>query len=261
MSEPQSFDVATQVERLGETEFSAEVPDGWQQGRGAFGGLVIGLCVRAMDAVQGSPERPLRSLSAQIPSPVLTGATRLEVSVLRRGRGVDTLEVRLLQEGEVRARATGLYGAARPIEHRDDPPAPTLPPRPAHQPMPPRFTTHFEMASTGPAPLSGSAEARVEGWVRPRVAFRQVGAPEIACLCDVFWPAAYSQLSEFRPAATLGYMLQTTPKAFELQPGAAAFFRSRQVHAAAGFSHELRELWSEAGELLALNTQTFVIIK
>ena len=42
---------------------------------------------------------------------------------------------------------------------------------------------------------------------------------------------------------------------------APVYFRSRAWHVAAGFCLEVRELWSSAGELLAVNPQTFALIK
>ncbi|MEO0603282.1 MAG: thioesterase family protein, partial [Myxococcota bacterium] len=261
MNPPSSFDDATRVEQVGETLFRADIPDGWQQGRGAFGGLVVGLCLRALDAVREDPSRRLRTASAQIPSPVRVGETLLEVTPLRRGSGVDAMEVHLRQDGEVRARATGIFGRPRSDDVVDLPTPPDLPPVTEPLPMPPQFAAHFEMRNTGPLPFGGGPEGLVEGWVKPRLPFVAMGAPEIACLCDVYWPAVFAQLTGFRPAATLGFMLQTTPEAFGRAPDEIFFFRSRQLHAADGFSHELRELWSDDGKLLALNNQTFAIIR
>ncbi|MEM9696027.1 MAG: thioesterase family protein [Myxococcota bacterium] len=263
MTAPQSFDEASRLERIGDTTFRAVVPDGWQQGRGAFGGLVVGLGLRALEALQVDPTRRLRSASAEIPSPVMTGPLDLEVTVLRRGRGVDALEVHLRQGGEVRARVTAIFGKARAVDvaAQPEPPALASMPMPEPLPMPPPFAAHFELRSTGPLPFSGAGKGYCEGWVKPRVAFAAVGAPEIACLCDVYWPSFFSQVTSVRPAATIGYTLQTTPHAFEASSEDLFFFRSRQLYAGDGFSHELRELWNRDGQLVALNPQTFAIIK
>jgi len=68
-TQPLSFGDATRIEQITDSEFRAHVPEGWQQGRGAFCGLVIGLCLRALDAVEDTPERPLRSASLSTPPP------------------------------------------------------------------------------------------------------------------------------------------------------------------------------------------------
>ena len=39
----QSFDEATTVRHVGAGEYAGDVPDGWQQGRGAWGGLACGI--------------------------------------------------------------------------------------------------------------------------------------------------------------------------------------------------------------------------
>ena len=41
--------------RTGESTFTWAIPDGWQQGKGAFGGLVAGAAVRAAEAVMRHP--------------------------------------------------------------------------------------------------------------------------------------------------------------------------------------------------------------
>ncbi|HEU4408007.1 MAG TPA: acyl-CoA thioesterase domain-containing protein [Polyangiaceae bacterium] len=61
------------------------MPEGWQQGRGAFGGLVPGALTRAMAASEPEPARALRSLSAELLGPVPPGPADVGVEVLRRG--------------------------------------------------------------------------------------------------------------------------------------------------------------------------------
>src|SRR5688572_16079779 len=94
--------------------FQLVVPDGWLQGRGAFGGLVLAPMVRAalLVATPG-PERRVRTLTAEIVAPVLPGAADLSVEELRAGSGTTTLAVRLLQEGELRAHGVVVIGRAR----------------------------------------------------------------------------------------------------------------------------------------------------
>src|SRR3954469_13798505 len=102
--------LATTPERLGPLSFRAEISDGWQQGRGAFGGLVLGNLTRAMEVVHAAPEWPLRILNAEIVAPVLVGPAELEVEVMRRGSGVATYAARLVQNGELLARASAVFG-------------------------------------------------------------------------------------------------------------------------------------------------------
>ena len=47
--------------------FQLDVPAGWRQGRGAFGGLCIASLIRAIDARVGDPARRVRSITAELP--------------------------------------------------------------------------------------------------------------------------------------------------------------------------------------------------
>lgn len=264
-SVPMRFSEATRVERVDETTFAAQIPDGWQQGRGAYGGLVIGTLARALEALEGSADRPLRSLSAEIPSPVMPGPATIRVTTLRRGSGVSAHEAHLLQDGEVRARASALFGKARPVElaWQPEPPTPpafdSLPPMPVLPSSPP-FAAHFEYRLAGAAPFSGAKEPTVEGWIRPRVALDRFGPAEVAALADCYWPSFFSVADAPRPASTIAFNLHTTPAAESLDPGAPLYYRARTLQVGAGFLFEQRELWTAAGELVALNPQTFTII-
>src|SRR5262245_49584310 len=90
--------------------FRVLVPDGWQQGRGAFGGFVVAMLVRAVERFAGDPARTLRSLTAELCGPTLPGEAELQVEALRVGSGVGTYAVRLRQSGEVQAHAVCVLG-------------------------------------------------------------------------------------------------------------------------------------------------------
>src|SRR5215475_158847 len=72
------FDPAATLRATSPGVFEGDVPDGWQQGRGAFGGLVFGLLVRAMETQVADPARLLRALSGDIAGPVLPGPVRVD---------------------------------------------------------------------------------------------------------------------------------------------------------------------------------------
>lgn len=255
------FSRASAVEPIDEGRFRADVPDGWQQGRGAFGGLGIGIAIRAMERVES--ERPLRALTAELPGPLLPGEVEVRVEALRRGSGMTTLEAKIVQGGEVKVRASGVFGLAR-VEHALGAPI-AIPDWRAIAPIPagamgPPFSRFFEYRVTGPAPFSGGSEAIVEGFTRP-IGEARWGAAELAAMADAYWPALFSTMSGPRPMATVTYTLQLTAKAHALDASAPLFFRSRVLGAEGGFVSELRELFDASGELVAINPQTFVIIK
>lgn len=260
------FTEASRVERVSDDAFAADVPDGWQQGRGAYGGLVVGTLVRALEALEGSPDRPLRALTAEIPSPVMPGPATIRVATLRRGSGVSAHEAHLQQEGEVRARASALFGKERPVELAWQPEPPRMASFDALEPLPslpssPPFTAHFEYRLAGAAPFAGGRDPLVEGWIRPKLALDRLGPAELAALVDCYWPSFFSVVTAPRPASTIAFALHLTPAAESLDPSQPLFYRGRTLQVAGGFLFEQRELWTASGELVALNPQTFTVIR
>jgi acyl-CoA thioesterase len=247
--------------------FTWEVPDGWQQGRGAFGGLVLGALVRAMEAAQQDPARTLRGLSAELCAPALVGPAAIQVDVLRRGNGVTTCAARLHQEGEVRASATAVFGQRRSQDRAQHLAAPQPPPwrevgaMPADTPFIPRFAAHFEYRPCGPPPFQGGTEARASGWIRQRRPSPSIGPLEIVALADAWWPAQFSVETMPRPMATLSFSLQLGPGTQGLSPEAPLYHRASVLGASEGFVIESRELWTEDGALVAHNQQLFVAIR
>ena len=69
-----------------------------------------------------------------------------------------------------------------------------------------------------------------------------------------------------RPAATVGFTLDRVADPATLSRDAdgrleALFHRGRTVAARDGFTVEVRELWTQAGDLVSWNTQTVAVIK
>ena len=101
--------------------FTLDVPDGLQQGRGAWGGVATGAMVAAAQLVDPRPEMAVRTLSAQLVAPVLVGRMHLVVEELRRGSATNTLEVRCRDdEGALLAHGVVVLGAPRTGEAMPD---------------------------------------------------------------------------------------------------------------------------------------------
>ena len=113
MTQLADFLTLTTPTRLAEGIFTTEIPDGWQQGRGAFGGLVLANLVRAVRSCEPETDRTLRTLSAELVGPVLPGTAQIRVEMLRRGTGVSTMAARLVQGEELLAHAVMVLGRKR----------------------------------------------------------------------------------------------------------------------------------------------------
>lgn len=261
------FKTITTPRPLGPLRFEATIPDGWQQGRGAFGGLVIANLIRALEASEPEPNRTLRSLTAELCGPVLPGSTELAVESLRRGSGVTTLAVRLTQGGEVLAHAIGVFGRARAERPRSTfmtppkaPPWREVPHLTAMLASAP-FARFFEVRCVGPLPFSGASEPVASGWIRPRNPGPARDAAYIAACADAWWPALFSVEPALRPVGTISYTLELAGTCAGLDPEAPFFHRARIVAEHEGYVVELRELWGEDGRLIALNQQTIAVIR
>ncbi len=261
--------LATTPSRHSPTRFQLDVPDGWHQGRGAFGGLVLGALTRAITACEGDAARTLRSLSGEIVGPVLVGPANIEVVTLRSGSGVSTYSATLTQKGETLARATGVLGRTRVRDRDAFPKAPDdvargwrdVPIAPVGPPAAPEFIRNMEIRSDGPFPFSGSPEAAAKGWVRPKKALTALGPAEIVALADAWWPAGLAREAAPRPVATIAFTLQLLAPRTPVDPASPLYHRAHTVAALDGYVVEHRELYTELGELIALNQQTLVWIK
>ncbi len=239
--------------------WEAQIPDGWQQGRGAFGGLVIGLMTKAL--AEEVPGRPLRALTAELPAPLLPGEARVEVRTLRAGSKVSTLQAILTQKDKPIATATGVFGLSRESQDQLQLSPPNMSGEPTIVPMGklgPRFARHFEYGVLGALPFSGASESVTEGWVRFAEPPPEIGAPEVVALTDAYWPAAFTKAQAFTPMATISYTLQLTGT--PVSPETRLFYTAKELFSVEGYSAELRQLWTEDGRLVALNPQTFVVI-
>jgi acyl-CoA thioesterase len=265
MTDP-NIDTVLNSTELAPGRFRADVPDGWQQGRGAFGGLVIGTLIRAACAAAGDGTRSLRSLTAELCGPTQPGPADIFVDVLRTGTGVTTLAVRLVQADEVQAHAVAVHARTRDPGLQWTELQPPSPAPPSGLPLgtpdeAPVFARHCEFRPVHAPLFVGGDEARAEGWFRFKRPPTVRDAAYLAMLCDGWWPAAFSRLTSPRPTATLAYTFQPLVDASQLDPEQPVYHRARAVAMRDGYSVELREIWSPAGELLALNQQTFAVIR
>ena len=259
---------ALQLEKLGELRFAANLPDGWQQGRGAFGGLVLALLARAMEQAEPDPERPLQSLAGEIVAPVLASAAEVQVELLRRGSGLTSVAARLRQDGELRAHASAIFGKVRVADgERTSIAKPAIPDWRSVEPLDfdpsisPPFLGGFELRNMGPLPFSGQGEPLTEGFVWLRKRPVRFGAAELLAYVDAWWPTQWTLEDAPRPMATVAFSFQRCMELADVPTDAPLFHRARGLASHAGYAPELRELWTNDGRLVALNPQTFCMIR
>lgn len=247
---------------------SLEIPSGWAQGRGAYGGFVVASLIREIEKTVADPARAVRSVTAELPGPVVPGAAEISVETLRAGNSVSTVRAQLVQGGEIKSHAVAVLAATRKgtgslaWQELAPPAAPswqTIEPMP---PLPtPEFAKHFEYRIVEGVPGTGpDAPARCVGWIRQRVPGAARDAAHIAAMADAWWPATLVRFDRPRPMATIAFTLDVVAGLEGLDPEAPLLYRGTVPVLSDGYFLETRELWGEDGRLVALNHQTFVVI-
>lgn len=247
--------------------YRLDVPSGWRQGRGAYGGFVVASLVRAIEDAVGDPARVVRSVTAELPAPVAAGDAELRVEILRAGNNVTTARADLRQDGEIRAHAVAILAAPRPSasnigwQQLTPPEVPhwkTLAPIPA-SPMFPEFAQHFEYRLVEGVPTTG-APPRALGWIRSRLPVGKSDAAYLAAMADTWFPSTLVHLTQMRPMATIAFTLELVGAPIALPDEIPLLYRANAPVLVDGYSLETRELWTEDGRLLARNHQTFAVI-
>lgn len=260
--------------------FTLDVPDGLQQGRGAWGGVATGAMVAAAQRTDPRPGMAVRTLSAQLVAPLLVGRATVAVETLRTGSATATVACRVLDDtGALLAHGVVVLGSARRGADMPDGPrwrsvaAPgelaagpgAVPVIEVGPPLAPDFTRHLEFRPVAGLPYQGAEAGVVSGWVRPRGAMARIDAAVVTALADAWWVAVMARMDRIRPAATLGFTLDLLADPADLPregDGALAplFHRGHVVAAREGFLVETRELWTVDGALASWNTQTVTVI-
>lgn len=268
-----SFDEATRltllVDEPGARSFGWTVPDTWQQGRGAWGGLPIGAMVRAVTLTEPDPTRTIRTVSLQLVAPALVGSHVVRVTPTRIGSGVSTWDVRVADDaggtvaiGSIitaapRAssadrdeRAWSAVTATAAPDWRDVPVVPTPPPFP-------RFTQHLDFRVVSGIPLSG-ARPETTGWIDYRVPTARTNASVIA-LVDAWYTVTIVAMTDLLPISTVNFTASLLVDPATLDPDEPLLHHGLISAAHGGFASEQRRLWTQDGRLVVDNLQTLVV--
>lgn len=262
-----SFEQAHALTPRGEG-FTWDVPDGWQQGRGAWGGLVVAACVDAVRRRE-TVERPIRVVTVQMSGPVLVGGQQIDVCEVRRGSAMTTWNVDIVAEGTPVVHASVITGAARDVDveaqrgwgrarMESRPEWTEVPEQPVEPPMGPAFGPHVSFRPFAGIPGSGGV-ASTRGWVsfrdgQPWTASRALG------IVDAWWPGALVASERLRPMATVMFAATLLVDPDDLDPSRPLYYEGDLTASDDGFTSELRRLWTPEGRLVVENLQSIVVI-
>ncbi len=245
------------------------VPAEWGQGRAGFGGLAAMLVYEAMRAVVPQ-DRPVRSLAITFVGPLAVDTpVSLEAEVLREGKAVSQVLGRAVQNGQVVTIVQGSFGAGResvisvPAE-----PAPTMkaveecPELPYLKGVTPEFTRYLAMRwAIGGMPFSNTPSREMGGYVRLR-GEEQVSAvteAHLLALVDAWPPAVLPYLKSPAPGSSLTWTIEFVQPVPTLTTEDWCQYRAQIEYARDGYGHIAAQLWTPAGELVALSRQTVTV--
>jgi hypothetical protein len=267
------FDTATALtpaeSSTGAAVFAWEVPDGWQQGRGAWGGLPIGAMVRATMLTEPDPARSVRTLSVQLLTPALAGPHTVAVAPVRIGSGMSTWAVSVTDaEGGTVGGGSIITAAPRrtsterdesswsPIRAPEVPASGQVPLSPTPPPFPP-FTRKLEYRVNSGFPLQGGS-AETLGWSSYREPTPWTAASLIA-LADAWYTVTLVSLADLVPMSTVNFTANLLIDPASLAPGEALLHHGLLSSVREGFTSEQRRLWTSDGRLAVDNLQTIVV--
>lgn len=253
------------IEQNSEIEF----PKGWLQGRTIFGGLVAGILIHKATHTIDDACKKLLSCSVTFVGPIEEKAVRLTAEILRQGKSVTTIEVRLWQNDAVQSILIASFGSQREsrIQVALEPQAPDFPAiddihiLPKNLPFP-ECVQNFQLAWTdGQYPMSGSKTPDFKGLCRFDPDFhtqRAMTLPDILTLMDVWPPGVLPMFRKPVPASTLTWQVTFV---HPLQSHLHDWFKYQVVtdYAEHGYATEHAYLWDSENRLIAIARQTVTV--
>lgn len=262
-----SFAGTTHLTPLGGARYGAQADESWLQGRGAYGGLVAALLVRAMEHELADGLR-LARITTAFCAPLLPGPIEIEVEVVRAGRNVSTLAARLRGGGSDGGPVVAIAQAtaSRAREHPMTLVAP-MPPMPSVDAVSdgpeehyiPVFAKRFSFRQCiGPRPFSGEGPGTVGGWCRLNED-GPIDGPLLVALLDAWPPAAVGLSPGWCPVASLEMSVEFEASA-PIAAGTWLFYQARCERIGDGLADERSTLHAADGTRLASAQQLIALL-
>lgn len=248
------------------------VPQGWAQGRGAWGGLIIAALIRAAQSEIAESNHRLRAVTCQLLGPVPPGLIEVHPRVLRRGSATTSVRVDAGSD-TVLATLTGVWGSDRAPSVEppyaswgvaappDAAPWQEVPVVDIGPPIGPEFGSHLVFRPLSGYP--GQGVSRTLGWVSLPDGgedFRYDAATLVG-LVDAWWPSALAVLDAMRPMGTISFSAHLMCDPSDIPRGVPLLHEGFVTAAQDGFSSEVRRLWSAEGVLVVDSMQSLAIIR
>jgi acyl-CoA thioesterase len=260
------FDRATALTPSGEGVFTGSISqDFWVQA-GPNGGYLAAIALRGGSALVDVQERPARSLHARFLSAPKAGPFELRAEVVRAGRSMTTVAMRMSQDGRDFLHASACFSRGFSSIAFQDASMPQALPLADSDPVPKRIPLNhrYDLLRAIGGDERKSDRARTGGYVRfaePRA----IDALALAALWDAWPPAVFARALDQRfrgavPTVEVSvYFRRRTPLP-ATRAGQYVLLCVESTMAEEGIVEESGEIWSLDGQLLAQSRQLALLM-
>ncbi len=257
-------EIANTVEAEGEG-YRGIIPDGWRQGRTAYGGLTAGLSLVA--AQRQFPDLPpFRSATINFIGPV-TGDPIFTSRLLRQGRNVTSVETTGHVDDKIISSCTFIFAGLRDSAITVGLSAPEAPlpddcesfTPPGAEGFVPAFFNRFETRLiAGARPMSGASEGYIRTWSRHDDAASREGIASLLTLGDVLPPSAAPLFKQMGAISSVNWIFTVLTDAPKTEEGWWQV-ETKLTAAAGGYSTQVMRVWNTDGQLVAEGMQCVAI--
>jgi len=241
------------------------IPEGWRQGRTAYGGLTAGLSfIAAQKQFLDLP--PFRSATINFIGPV-TGDPVFTSQLLRQGRNVTSIETEGRIEDKVISNATFIFGGLRESSISVECLAPKTPPPedcepftpPSAKDFVPAFFNRFDTRLIkGARPMSGADEGYIRTWSRHADPASRQGMASLLTLGDVLPPSASPLFKQKGPISSVNWIFTVLTDDPQTEEG-WWHVETKLTAASGGYSSQVMRIWNTEGQLVAEGMQCVAI--
>lgn len=258
------FDRATALEPIAEGRLGGLITEDFWVQVGPNGGYLTAIALRGAMTMVPEPERLPRSIHVRFLSPPRARAFELAAEVVRRGRAMTTVSVRMTQDGKPFLDASACFSEPfGPIQFQDATPPDALP-LDAAEPLPKQIPLNhrYDLARAIGGAFRTSPKALSGGYIRFAEP-RPIDVLALAALWDAWPPAVFARAMEqrFRGAVpTVEASCFFRAPARVVPAGEHVLMKVESKSASDGFMEEDAELWSLDGVLLAQSRQIALLM-
>lgn len=251
------------------TQERITIPEGWLQGRTLYGGLAVGILMQKALVTIDDDQKQLLTCNVTFVGPVEVGEAKVTAEILRQGKSVTSIEVRLWQNDAVQTIMLASFGSQRQSAIAYD----VLPSAPAYpestslveirtNPMMPQFMQNLDLRwAEGGYPFMGIDQPDFGGWMRFHPEKHQnkpMQLQDFITLLDAWPPAILPMCKGMVNASSLSWQV-TMVNPIDAQLCDWFKYKVTTDQAQHGYGTEHAYIWDQSDRLIAIYRQTVTV--